>query len=317
VAGIGEDGRTYTSNSSLHMVSKCETLTWLTINGYTTSDEAAPLLAGSALHASMETYLRTGSKVEALETLDTHYFADWSRKHLPFFHRQRIESVHKTLARWYDEHPIPKLPYTVNPDFTEKHFSWPLDDDGEFVFMGYPDHVGRMRKDRLGIVIVDHKSTKNDNEYFRLKFEMDTQITSYWWMAEHTFDEPVVMFYINAIELKAVVNDNHKKCSKHGVPWSQCAVKHSNFNIISFVRNPHEIAEWHRGALKLARQMKEILERAPDISKLNRIRQDGMFREHCTWCHLRLFCKNGRPVNRIKEYLIETPPEANPDKRAA
>ena len=255
MAGIGPDGRCRSSNSSLHSVALCSTLAWLHVNRYTTHEEIPALLCGKACHAAMEVYLATASKLEALEALDKGTaeepfdYKTWSDKHLAFFDRFRWENVRKIMSRWFDEHPRDKLPYTVHPDFVERKFEWPLDSAGHHVIIGRPDHIGRMRAGRRGIVIVDHKTTKNINNYFIDSFDLDTQISDYWWVTENHFDEPVVWFYVNAIEIKALPTEAKRKCREHGTYTDKCGVKHVKFQVLSYQRTPAQLKEWHKNAL--------------------------------------------------------------------
>jgi len=306
LAGFRDDGRLYVSASSLETTAHCSTRIWLTVNGYTTPQEAPELLAGIAIHNTFEAYFKTGSRRHAVQVFDNRY-KNWALKNQQWFQRLRYDSVQRITARWLDENPLEKLPYRPNAGLIEKTLHWPLTDDGEIILVMRPDLVGYIGH-TSGVCIVDHKSTKTINQYFADSFDMSPQIATYWWGIEQIFEEPVAAFYINAIELpKLPEMTDQKRCKQHKTWRGKCAHLHPRFHVFTQRRTPGQIAEWHKTAVQYARHLQEILTIAPDISHLHKVRMNGMFTGHCRWCPFSEFCKNGRPVNRIKEYLTETP----------
>ena len=307
MAGFREDGLLYVSASSLETIAHCSTKSWLIVNGYTTQREAAELLAGVAIHAAKERYFKSGSKREAMGVFAGRY-QDWAVKNQQWFQRLNYDSVSRILGRWFDERPLEKLPYRAYPGLIEKTLHWPLTDDGKIILVMRPDLVAYIGSTD-GICIVDHKSTGKINEYFKAKFELNPQLDTYWWGIEQILQRPVTSFYINAIELPRLpAFDDQKRCKKHQNTWrGKCGHLHAQFHVFTYRRTPAQIKEWHRTAIMYARLMYDNLLLAPDISHLHKIPMNGMFTGHCQICPMSEFCKAGRPVNRINEYLMPLP----------
>ena len=98
-----------------------------------------------------------------------------------------------------------------------------------------------------------------------------------------------------------------RTCQTHGVPSEDCAQLHTNSQILTFTRTPHEINEWQKTAVRLARQFKELIRRFPTIDSIDRVRTQGQFTGECGWCGLADWCLSGRSLDNVGTMLTYRP----------
>lgn len=298
----------YVDNSILTRVAVCDTATVLRyILGYTSREERATLLSGTAGHEAMAVYYKTqGDKDAALEKFDEIY-RDWAMANVPPEYARSYENCYACIATWFDRNPFAALPYIVMPDWIEIGFSFPLTDDGRFVYVGRIDAIVKdLETDHLRIL--DHKFAGRVDGGFAKNFRMDSQFSGYIWAGSQQLQQPIDGGFVNAIEFSRLPSDPQRKCSKHGVVYAECGFLHANAAMILVNRSPQQIARWKRDATSLAERFAELKAKFSDPAYIPAVRQQGQFvYKACASCDAYDFCTSGRPVNMIPALFQHSP----------
>ena len=142
----------YIDNSTLSALYSCTSKAWIRYGQHlTTSDERAELLSGQAGHAALAAYHMGGSIDEALNTFDVIYRL-WASSNVDPNDRLAFHNTRSILKRFLEEHPYftavsgqrkpsAKWPYVPLEGMIEVPFEVPLDDHGDYIFMGRIDLI--------------------------------------------------------------------------------------------------------------------------------------------------------------------------------
>lgn len=280
-------------NSTLAAVACCSTQAVLRYHlGLTAFEDRAPMRAGSAAHAALAAWFQKGTEA-ALEVLEAEYTL-WALENVPEGDRLSPPNVIRTMRQYFESHPPGSLPFVVEPGFVECGFAVPLDEDGEFVFVGRLDALARDHNNAYWIV--EHKTTGRLDDRWRRRFQSAAQVTGYVWAAQQHTERPVVGAFINGIELSKLPSDEKRKCRDHGVVYAECGAQHARTEMLIELRSPHELEEWRKTALHLARKFRDLCRMVPTLADLHKVRMQGQFTGACSDCQFNDFCRRGRPI---------------------
>lgn len=305
------NSKLYVSDSLLKSLATCSTLVAVKYALNLIAQEEIPVLkSGVVGHEALADYFISGSKASAMHVFREGYEM-WAAVYVEDpASRLAYPQVKRVLSRWFDEHPINKLPFNVNPNLVEKGFNVPITDDivliGRMDLIPTDEHTG-------GFLVVDNKFTKNAAYYWQKQFRSASQLSAYWYAAEKLLDETIVGAAINVIELPEVAKDPDARCRDHKVPRGQCYPFHSNFRIISYDRPRYQIESWRKTAIILARKFHNILKIVDTADDLEMVPMEGSFTGHCRYCPLEEFCLKGRNPDTADSYLASAE-EWTPDE---
>ena len=281
-------------NSTLASTQTCETQAALRyVLGYDSAEDRAPLVAGTAVHAALAAWLKSGGNaLEAMRVLEVEYMP-WALEHVIVTDdRLSYANVHRVMEYWFDTHPLSSWTVTVRPEMVEVGFAVPIADD--VVFVGRADAVGQ---DARGAwVVVEHKSSARLDERWRRTHRLAAQLTGYTYAMQQHVNAPVVGALVNGIELSRLPNST-TKCRKHGVAYNECGALHARFEAFITQRTPAQQEEWKRTALVLAREFLALKERVKTIDDVLNVRTNGQFTGACASCPFINWCSLGRPTD--------------------
>ena len=297
----------YIDNSMLTTVAVCDTKTVVRyVQGQMSRTEKATLNSGTAGHEAMAVYFKTGDAQAALDKF-TEFYAEWAQANVPPEDGRSYENCFACLSTWFDNHPISKLPFIVVPDWIEIGFSFPLTDDGHFVFVGRIDAIVRdLETDRLRIL--DHKFTGRVDGRFAKGFTMDSQFSGYIWAGQQQLGIPIDGGFVNGVEFSKLPSDPQRKCAKHGVVFAECGFLHANSKIILVNRTPQQIARWKASAVYLAKRYEELAAKYALPEYIPAVKQQGQFvYGACPMCDVYDFCAAGRPTHMMSSLFQHSP----------
>lgn len=301
-------------NSMLSSLFTCTTKAWLRYGQHlTTKDERAELLSGSAGHAALETYHRTGDKAQAMAAFDTLY-RDWGTSNVDPNERLAYHNTHTILNEFLRAHPIVNgihqkpWPYQPIDGLVEVPFEVALDDHGDFLFIGRIDAVAQYNQH---YVVNENKFTGRVSEDWKRTFRNDSQLSGYFYGCKYgkvggqTLNLPVMGGFVTAIELSKLPSDPVRRCSKHGVKYRECSLQHAKWEIFGpLPREESMIHSWRADALAGAKRLKAIYEDAPNLSDVDRIAQEGTFTRACRWCEFSRICEVGRHPSVLGQLIV-------------
>lgn len=286
-------------NSILAAVQRCETEAALRYGlGYAAAEEGAPLRAGSAVHVAFATWFTSGGDAAAaLAALERDY-RPWAEEHVVDpSDRLAWSNVRNCMRQWFAAHTIERFPVRLAPTLIEVGFALPLADD--VIVVGRMDGLGQ--DSQAAWAVVDHKSTGQLGERWRLQHRVSAQLTGYVWAAQHYVKGTVVGAYVNGIELSKLPSDPARRCREHGVPYAECGpIKHARFEVLVTQRPPHLQEEWKATALSLARRYAQIRETVKSVKDIGKVRAEGQFTGACANCQFRVYCGEGRPIQAVR-----------------
>jgi len=311
-----DDGRLLVDNTLLAAEARCQTAATIRhIYERATLDESVTLVSGQAIHKAFETYFKGGSAANALWTFDTFYKPYWERASKledvirllggdakVASDRRSYDNVRLVLSHWFSEHPKVTMPFTTVVDTVEASFEVPLLPDEGIWYTGTPD-IGQVTLDDGSLWAVDHKSTGRMTAEWRRGFRTSGQVSGYLWGLQQVYQRPYTGMFINAVELTKVPGSS-RKCSDHGVPYSECGLLHCQSDIFPVQRTAEELERWKRTAIMLARRYAERL-RAITMVNLNPpgvpitevlagVTQEGKVTGACAYCEHYDFCGSGQ-----------------------
>lgn len=339
---LAKNGTVYVDNTTLRATAQCESEVALRhVLGYTVlGEEAYALECGTATHEVMADYFKGKSAeycLQKYELLYHGYSEDQGLDH-PEHPAYRLSwtNTDKILKEWFETHPLDGFSFRVNPELVEVGFEVPLSDEcvcghdeplhsrlgGQprclfegcscqayrpaFVMWGRLDAIVQSQHDG-SIYVLDHKTTGRLTPYWTEKFRMDSQMSGYTWAAQKTLGMPVVGVYINAIEYSKLP-DSSRKCTNHGVPYSECGPLHMKSELLIYTRSPDQLEEWRLSAIQLARKYRELHRTIPDLATaLTNTRMEGTFTGACGFCTFNKFCQANRPPHYASSMLVHQP----------
>ena len=311
----------FIDNSTMKAMARCSTEALVRYGlDYAAREERAPLRAGSAAHRAMETYYKGepnfdfdgtpylfNNPIQAALAIFELEYAEWAEENVSPDDRLSYANTSKILAYWFDRHPIKSLPFKIMPELVEVGFCLPLAD--EVYFVGRMDSIVEdLSASMPAWYVEDHKFTGRINPTFVKALRLDSQLSGYIYAAQQHTNKSVVGAYINAVEFSKLPSDPTRKCSKHGVLYSECGEIHTNYELIGpITRSESQIEAWKDTAIKLAREYRKLVRSYPTLEHVELVPQEGMFHQACAFCGFYDFCSVGRPLNLVDSLLVLEP----------
>lgn len=294
-------------NSTLKAVA-CSTKALMRYHlGWTTPEERAALKAGLAAHAALAAYLDPQSvnqgDVEWAMAIFADQYKTFAETTVAEGNRLSWWNVSRIMRRWFEEHKLDSLPFTV--EHVEVGFQFPLTDD--IAACGRMDGVVRVHVDAKRYVL-ETKTTGNVTPWWLEDFNLDSQISHYVEGAtKHLGGDAVNGAILNVIEFKKIP-ESQGRCREHGRPYAECGVLHPKFDMPFVQRTPELLAEWRKTAISLAKRWRDLKQRFPLLSDIPRVRTQGMFiRGMCAGCEFKNFCLAGRPLELVDSMFVKDP----------
>lgn len=295
-------------NSLLADVAACDLRTVLRhVHGFTSRDEQAQLKAGSAVHECFAAYFETGRPTVARHVFEASY-RQWALANVAANDRLSWLNTSRVVDEWLARHPIDALPFTIlrlgGEPAVEIGFAVPLTED--VTICGRIDALGTLKVDG-NVAVIENKSTKSINDFWKAKFRLASQVSTYSFGASaHLGAEHVTWTLINAIEFKWLPA-SERKCAMHKVTYAECGALHANFEMMSVDRTPAKIDAWKFTAIGLARRFAWLREAYASRADLRAVPQQGLFTDACQFCFAKEWCAADRPVEHLDSMFVVEP----------
>ena len=292
-------------NTTLAAMQTCDTLAAVRyVLGHTMSEEAGPLICGSAIHTALEVWFKSGHDVAAALAAFEVVFKPWATEHATEDRdRFRYENVEAILRQWFATHPPTSLPFYTKPELIEVGFALPLADD--VIFVGRLD---ALVWDAQGAWwIVDHKSTYRLDDTWRRTHRSGAQLSGYILAAQQYLNAPVVGAYVNGIEVSLLPSDPVRKCRDHGVKYAECGALHARFEMLTTQRTPAQLAQWKDSALVLARRFAALKAQVQSWDDVPAVPMTGQFTGACARCEFFDWCSTGRQRSMVDALMRHEP----------
>lgn len=299
VVPIGADD-VVVDNTILKSVASCSTqAALLYVLGRTTAEEAKQLLAGQYAHEVLAWWLLGRDDEAALDRLDP--YRRWASDKVPADDPLAYANVRKILRNWLKRHPVGSFEVRVEADAIEVPMAAELAvvQGQRVVMVALLDALGKRRTG--GRWSVDHKTTRNVNEWFIDGEEDSSQFTGQLWIAKQ-HGMLLAGVYINAIEFWKVPGSD-RRCASHGTPYSECGLQHLKHRLWPITRSAHEIETWERTAVRLAKRFLVLRARVKTAEDVRTLPMEGRFTRACRNCQFRDWCRMGRPKGAMKSFL--------------
>lgn len=315
----------YIDNSTMAAVAKCDLSALLRYaHGWTSQEESYALTCGTAVHAALEHYFKTGDAKAARQIFrhgngdDFAGYEQWANENVPVANeaatgwaaRYSYNNVRDILKTWMRRHPLEDEPYRVFPDLVEIGFSFPLT-DGIHFYGRYDAIVEEKASGQL--FVLDHKTTGQLSSDWAHSFRLATQISGYTWAAQQLLGKRVSGAIINGIQISKLPDPvpnkdgTIRKCREHGIGIDECRLTHAKESLAIVQRTPEQIDHWMAQAIILAKRFRKLLRDHPTLESLAQARTQGMFASACRFCDFRSFCEVGRPFDRVQQMLKYNP----------
>ena len=293
------------SDSSLRTSALCSTKTGLSYGLQLTTDtENMFLKSGAAMHIGLAEFHREGNRRAALTVFEETY-RTWADNNLESTHRLSFVNLFDILDAYCIKYGKPgalpfKIAYLGEQPAVELDLRVPL--NTEFQLHAVIDALVFLPSNSLAVL--DHKTTGRVDRYWSGGFSVTSQFTGYTFAIETKYNMPVSDVLINALETSRLPIAD-KKCKVHGVPFIECRKAHMKQEFLQYNRDPWQVEEWKRHAIALAEIQRNIVKFVMnDPDKIKRLRQEGLFNDHCKWCEFLEICRAKRTKEAIKGLLV-------------
>ena len=146
------------------------------------------------------------------------------------------------------------------------------------------------------IVPLDHKTTAQSlGLYWQKKWKLGSQLSGYVWGTMMETGKPCPFAYVNALRMNKLP-DSSRKCYVHQMKYSECRCEHTEFQLLTYGRERHNLEQWRRDAILLARKYQRIREAYPDIEVVQYAPCEGTFlgMGGCSGCEFSKYCRMGK-----------------------
>jgi len=291
-------------NTILSDVALCHTRGALKhVLGLTARAEAVELRAGQAVHAALARLLYAGKTTSvsvgaALDVFDRHY-REWVKGVQLPDDRYAWQHLRAVLALWMKRHPIERWPFVVEKGDIEVAVRLPLPGVEGVEFVGLIDALVR-KKTGGGWWVLDHKTAKRLDAWWRSHQEVSSQFTGYSWGAEETRGIHVSGAVVNGVGIPKVYTSS-AICRDHKVAYRECGLQHAEAEYKWVSRGPQEVAAWLMTAQRVTREYLRLRKRVESIDDIRTVAMQGRFKYGaCGNCFAKAWCAQGRPVKRVK-----------------
>jgi hypothetical protein len=245
---------------------------------------------GKGGHKALAKWFAGYSKQDSINEFLKHYRAI-SEEHVPTDSGWDWSNAKEIIEYWMDTHPVETFPFEVVVDQIESGIKVPLSNGVEFFALIDAPVIDKATR---GQYPLDHKFTGKISSWWLVKFRLSSQLTGYAWALGVANNVTVPGIYLNAIEIWRLPSSN-RKCSTHGVKYSECRLQHTKFQLSVTQRDPEVTFQWHKQAIHLANYWGVWKEAITDIGQIAAAPMEGVFNNGCTFCQFKNFCQAGRP----------------------
>lgn len=289
-------------NSSLVPVSECTTQCVMKALGYKGIETSEALDVGSAVHGGLEGFFKGEDPEEAFDRSWAGYFPE---ERLIDRDQYQYTNVRDIFTTYCERHPLDSLPFEVLE--TERVVGMPLEESGTVWFWMKRD-LKVVEKSTGVIVPLDHKTTGWDvgGVSWQKKWRMASQLSGYVWATQKETRSNCPFAYVNGIQINKLPNSN-KRCYKHQMKYSECRLEHTNFALLTYSRESHQLEQWWADAMMLAFKYKKLIEIYPDLEAVTNAPAEGTFNRSCDWCDFSQYCRLGKDPKYANSLLVYEP----------
>ena len=294
-------------NSILSAVARCPTYAYTRYClGLNVKGESLPLEAGHAIHLGMELWMQgRGVKVAVKAMADyyeravTRYLMSIEADNLPAEDRrmapERVISIFtmhlgKLEERWPFKVLKKAIEGPIAAPFGETSVGQPV------IYVARLDAIVR-KWEQGGKWSLDHKSTRRITDWWQDKQKVSSQWSGQVWLGRQHGVGELEGVIIHAIELPEP-HTSDRTCKEHGVPYTECSIRHATYDYVYVTRSEPELAAWELSARKLVEQyawLKRLAEKE-GIEGIKQVQMNGRFNEGCVFCGFKDWCRLGRPT---------------------
>jgi hypothetical protein len=291
-------------NSILSATAKCHTYAYVRYAlGLNVKGEALALEAGNAIHLGMELWMKGGSAKAATAAMAEQYEEVVER----YLQAAELDQLPEKEKRFAPERVVgifyahlmkleERFPFKVIKAAIEGPVSAPFPStlDKPVRYVARLDAIVR-RWESGGKWSFDHKSTRRITDWWQDKQKVSSQWSGQVWLGQQTGVEDLEGVIIHAIELPEP-HTSDKKCREHGVPYTECSIRHATYDYVYVTRSPAELEGWLTSAKALVHDYANLvaLAKDEDIGAVTEVSMQGRFNEGCIFCSMKEWCRMGR-----------------------
>lgn len=307
-------------NSILSATAKCHTYAFVRYAlGLDIKGEALALAAGHAFHTGMELWMNKEGIKKATREMMKQYDAAVTR----YLHTAELDELGGDDARFQPDWVASifyahlqkleeRFPFKILKGSMEKPIATPFPVAGlkvPVIYVARLDAIVR-KWEAGGKWSFDHKSTRRITEWWEEKQKTSSQWSGQVWMSrQHGMDE-LEGVIVHAVELPNP-HTSDRKCREHGVPYTECTVRHATYSFIYVTRSQAEIEGWHFTSTALTREFALLKEKAElyGMDAIGDVEMQGRFNDGCTFCSMKEWCRLGRNSSprAVKATFIDNP----------
>jgi hypothetical protein len=306
-------------NSILSATAKCHTYAFTRYAlGYDVKGEALALSAGQAIHLGMERWMKgepvkkcVKAMAEWYEHAVTVYLHTTEQDQLgpddKRFEPERVIAIfHAHLLKLEEQFPFKIIEGAVEgPIWAE----FPIDLPVPVIYVARLDAIVRKRE-LTGRWSFDHKSTKRITDWWSDKQKVSSQWSGQVWIEQQQRHRALEGVIIHAIELPEP-HTSDRTCKEHGVPFTECSIRHATYDYIYVTRSQAELDGWLTTATQQVREFHELtrVAAAAGIEAVGEVQMQGRFNEGCVFCSMKEWCRLGRPTGerQLRAMFVENP----------
>lgn len=256
---------------------------------------------GNAYHFAMEHFFRRQPKDVVVGVFEQAYDRIIKPGEYPEEERFAKGNCVKILERFCDVKKVDSFPF----EMVETERVKGIEIEEGYVFWVRRDMLVKEKATGL-FAVVDHKTTGRLTDWFARNFRLASQLTGYSWFTQQETGQIVGSVYVNGIEV-AKLPDSNRKCSVHKVPYYECGGKHANFQLYHYIRTPEQVEKWLQDVKVLMKQVKRMFEGFVSLHTLPYAMRNGSFNEHCRFCEMAKWCRQGFSMQTMEDYVVVDP----------
>lgn len=306
-------------NSILSATAKCHTYAFVRYAlGLDVRGEALALAAGHAFHTGMELWLGGAGIKKATREM----MKEYDQRVTLFLHAAELDQLSSDDARFEPDWVAAifyahlqkleeRFPFKVLKASMEKPVSTPFPVPGLEQLVLYVARLDALvRKwEQGGQWSFDHKTTRRITDWWEDKQKTSSQWSGQVWIGRQHGQDKLEGVIIHAVELPNP-HTSDRKCREHGVPYTECTVRHATYSYIYVTRSEPEMEAWLMSAQHQARAFAGLKQLAEErgIAGVTEVMMQGRFNDGCTFCSMKEWCRLGRNTNpkAVRAAFIES-----------
>lgn len=311
-----------TDNSILSGTAKCHTYAYARYAcGLGVKGDSLAMEAGSAIHVGMERWMKGEGTRRAImgmssyyEPVVDNYLRSIEEDNLP---ENELRLAPDRVAAIFAQHLSrleERFPFKIIQAGVEKpvHAEMPnVEGVGgrKVLYVARLDAIVR-KWEEGGKWSFDHKTTRSITDWWKDKQKVSSQWSGQVWIGQQHGVEKLEGVIVHAIELPKPYTKT-SNCKEHGVPYTECSVRHAGYDFIYITRGPAEMEAWELSARRLIAEYAGLKDKADreGIAGVHEVPMQGRFNEGCVFCGMKEWCRVGRPTGarQLKVYFREDP----------